>query len=605
MKKIKQPFDPALLSVYNRGNTSESNLDSRWLFYQLNQINNKSEILPLAYQFIAQSLKLTEQQYAQSFISEYSEKNLTALKPLSINSLSEQFLTESDFHECLKQFAAVQLTQPCWLHNISQISCCQSITAVKLMDIYLQLTRNNESHNLYHSLLLKEGINIPVLYSYQYHHKADISTGFIDFSTTQQSLAYFPRIFFAEILGFTLAYLQMPSLIEVFPPYDKLPPTIFKQQKLILHKQLAPLLKSIIDYLDLYPQQQQVLWQRIQTGFWLYQLRMQQCRDQFRVGQDLRLPQVKPDKTLISPVDKKQALINYEKLTNRELYYYLVNADLFPNVLTIAKVKTAKLLQLNTLFNQLPFKNYSHQQFDDFINNIYQTEVKAYQPLTGKPLISKSAYIWGIEQIAPMILIDGCWLQNCYELQHSHPEIYQILFTIYTDEIGNGKRQQNHCYIFQQLLKSLSIDVPPVYSKEITTHSNFINSAFDLPTYMLALSLHTQHFLPELLGLNMAIELSGLGKDYLQLIDEWNYWEIDTTIANIHVSIDNYAEGHTFLAKKAIQLYLDDILNSTGDSKTVDKHWKRIYSGYTSLRFVGQRFKFVLPIYYMMKKIKS
>jgi hypothetical protein len=164
--------------------------------------------------------------------------------------------------------------------------------------------------------------------------------------------------------------------------------------------------------------------------------------------------------------------------------------------------------------------------------------------------------------------------------------------------------EQNHPYIFQQLLDSLSIKVPSVHSKDFVEHPGFINSAFDLPVYMLSLSSFPVEFLAELLGLNMAIELSGLGKGYKRLVDEWMYWGIDPTIANIHLSIDNYASGHTFLAKKAIQLYLDEVLKSTGDSAILDIHWRRIYSGYASLRFVGSWFKLGLPVLYLSHKFK-
>ena len=122
---------------------------------------------------------------------------------------------------------------------------------------------------------------------------------------------------------------------------------------------------------------------------------------------------------------------------------------------------------------------------------------------------------------------------------------------------------------------------------------------------MLSLSSCSVEFLPELLGLNMAIELSGLGKDYKRLVDEWNYWGIDPTIANIHISIDNVASGHTFLAKKAIQLYMDDLFHRTGDKKIWDKHWRRIYSGYASLRFVGGWFKLSLPLWYLNSKFRA
>ncbi len=293
---------------------------------------------------------------------------------------------------------------------------------------------------------------------------------------------------------------------------------------------------------------------------------------------------------------------SYTKLSNRALYYYLVNVDLFPDVLPIAKNKLSKLLQTCALLNTLPFKHYSHQQLDNFINNHYQREVSTYRPLQGKPKISKEAYIWGFEQIAPLILIDGCWIQNSLSLESVSPEISSILYGIYCDETGNGHLEQNHPFIFQQLLDSLSIRLPPTYSKAFINHSGFINSAFDLPVFMLSLSRFSIQFLPELLGLNMAIELSGLGKSYLRLVDDWNYWGINPSIASIHISIDNYASGHAFLAKKAIQLYMDEIMLKTGDHAQLDKQWRRIYTGYASLRFVGGRFKFALPVWYLIHK---
>ncbi len=705
MKKIKHPFDPELIQLYSKNKFETKPINSRSLFYLLNQ-SNKLDIMPAACQFIDQGLRQAAQIYSSLLLKNYTKQRLSGLKPGLIKPLAESLLTADDLRECIKQYAPVQLTQPCWLQNISQISCCQEITAVQVMDIYLQLTQKGSLQNLYLAVLLAEGIKTPVLHSYHFSQQTDISTCFFDFSATQLALSCFPRVFFAEILGFTLAYLQMPTLIEACFPHAQVAAfPFFKQQKLVLSRQLIPLEKSITAYLHVFPQHQQALWQRIQQGFCLYQLRMQQCQDQFNsqcsefissqqaVNQlfQQKLQSAKghhqkinlqgrpleqwvaempennqaflqalkqsdyvdnefplnsrllklfefngpmfgvfdqSERSIIEnwlmdkqvnktacyqfnqtnsfiPIDNNnRQLKKYANYTNRKLYYYLLNADLFPDVMPAAKIKAGRLLKFTALFNPLPFKHYSHQQLDDFIQNIYQTEIANYQPLKGKPGISKQAYIWGIKQIAPMILIDGCWLQNCYSLQKSHAEIYQILFSIYADEIGNGQQQQNHCYIFQQLLNSLSITVPPVFSKEFINYPGFINSAFDLPSYMLALSLHSELFLAELLGLNMAIELSGLGKGYQQLVDEWKYWGINTRIANLHISIDNYSSGHTFLAKKAIQLYMDDLLKRTADNSILDKHWQRIYSGYASLGFVGKRFKLELPVYYMLNKIK-
>jgi len=608
MNNLNHAFDPELSKLFIKQyqHNFDCHSDSRWMFYQLNQSANDQYIMPMAYGFVTQALKEAEQVYFSSIIQDYSAGKLASLQFSNIDALSKPNLTQENLRECIRQTAAIQMTQPCWIENTFQISGCQTVTAAQLMSIYLQLTqkqkRGMKLRNLYHSLLLSVGGEVPALHSYCYSQQTEIVSEVFDFATIQLALNRFPRVLMPEILGFTLAYCQMPTLIEICFPDHQLPSPFFKQRHQILDKQLIPLVKCITEYLDIFPRQQQGLWQRIQHGFWLYQLQMQRCRDQF--NQELR-QQPSPQQTVTKLFPQHQSQKKYDKLSARELYYYLINADLFPDVLTTAHNKARKWLKLSALFNPLPFKHYSHQQFDAYIENIYQAEAVAYQPLQGKPKISKVAYIWGIEQIAPMILIDGVWLQNSLSLHNVSPEISEILFSIYCDEIGSGQLQKNHCYIFQQLLDSLSISVPPVHCAEFIKHSEFIDSAFDLPVYMLALSCFSTKFLPELLGLNMAIELSGLGKDYMQLVDEWGYWGIDSTIADIHISIDNYATGHTLLAKKAIQLYMDDVLNRTSDAKMLDKHWRRIYTGYASLRFVGGRFKLGLPIYYLINKLRQ
>ena len=269
-----------------------------------------------------------------------------------------------------------------------------------------------------------------------------------------------PSLLLPEILGFTLAYCQMPTLIEICFPNHRLPTHFFKQRDYRLSMQLPLLHHCIIDYLELFPQHKQTLWHRVQNGFWLYQFQMQRCRDQFKEFLDHPFAEKQADINKL-PIKKSLSLKKHDTLNNRELYFHLVNVDLFPDILPLAKAKANKLLSACSWFNPLPFKHYDHDHFDAYLERIYQHEVATYQPLQGKPKISREAYIWGIEQIAPLILIDGCWLQNSLSLQNVHPEICDILFRIYCDEIGNGQLEKNHPYIFQQLLDSLSKKTPP------------------------------------------------------------------------------------------------------------------------------------------------
>jgi hypothetical protein len=271
---------------------------------------------------------------------------------------------------------------------------------------------------------------------------------------------------------------------------------------------------------------------------------------------------------------------NYAKLSNRELYFYLVNNDLYPDVLPTAKHKVIRVLAMATFVNRLPFRQYSHQAFDGYMKSIYQHEVDTYKPLNKNPKLSKNVYVWGIEQFAPTILTDGSWLQSIQQLDYYSSHTIGVL------------------------LQSLAIKLPPIYDKDFANHPGFISSAFDIPVYLMAISKFPSAFLPELLGLNMAIEISGLGRVYLRLSEELKFWGINPAIVDVHTSIDNLSSGHSALAIKAIQTYLDEVSACYGE-QIMQEHWRRIYAGYCSLKTVSNRFKFSLIGHYLLKRPRA
>lgn len=293
---------------------------------------------------------------------------------------------------------------------------------------------------------------------------------------------------------------------------------------------------------------------------------------------------------------------NYAILSNRQLYFYLVNSDLYPEALPTAKNRVNRILVWAKTFNRLPFRDYSHQAFGDYIKSIYRHEVDNYKPLSNKPSLSKNAYVWGIEQFAPTILTDGSWLQGVQQLDYypTH-SVGTLLHKIYQDETGNGILAQNHPHIYQELLTSLGLKWPPISDKGFANHPGFLDSAFDIPVYLMAISKFPCTLLPELLGLNMAIEISGLGNIYLRLSEELKFWGINPAIVDVHTSIDNLSSGHSALAIKAIQTYLDEVATCYGDA-VMQEHWRRIYTGYCSLQTASKRFKFSLIGHYLMKR---
>ncbi|MCD2450340.1 iron-containing redox enzyme family protein [Methylicorpusculum oleiharenae] len=299
----------------------------------------------------------------------------------------------------------------------------------------------------------------------------------------------------------------------------------------------------------------------------------------------------------------KQTLNVSGSLTNRELFYRLVNIEQYPDSLPIAKQKARQLVISAGRWHKPILNAYSQAAFDSWFESFYRQEMSAYRPLTQKPRLSREAYVFGIEQFAPAILTDGCWLQQSGQLDFlPFKSIGEKLQLIFYDEIGAGIRHQNHPYIYDRLLKSLDIQLPPVQSKAFSKHPGFIDSAFDLPVFMMSLGFFPAEFLPELLGLNLAIELSGLGKTYLRLADELQFWGIDPAIIKLHVTIDNTDTGHAAIAKEAIHAYLDDI-GAGSDQRTQQKHWRRISAGYASLNTVTRWFKWALVIRYLSMKL--
>lgn len=290
-------------------------------------------------------------------------------------------------------------------------------------------------------------------------------------------------------------------------------------------------------------------------------------------------------------------------LTHRELFYQLVNIEHYPDSLSIAKQHARQLVNSAGRWHKPILNTYSHTAFELWFEAFYQQEMSGYRPLAEPPRLSREAYVFGIEQFAPAILTDGCWLQQCGQLDFlPFKSIGEKLQIIFYDEIGAGIRQQNHPCIYDRLLKSLDIRLPPVQSKAFSEYPGFIDTAFDLPVFMMSLGFYPAEFLPELLGLNLAIELSGLGKSYLRLADELQFWGIDPAIVKLHVTIDNTCTGHAAIAKEAIQSYLDDIVAGS-DAQTQQNHWRRISAGYASLNTATRRFKWALVIRYLSMKL--
>lgn len=682
---------------YQRSYAYQAN--GRELFYNLIHLSAHRGVLPVAYQFVKSHLKLSKTHFYPS------RRALDNADPLVVVAEPSRpsFPYKVDFTACIEQVAPFLQTAPRWLDNVSMVATGENEIAMGLFNISEHLNKSVVTAPIQHSVVVSK----------DYSQHPDRVSSVFDLAAVQLALAQFPRTLLPEILGFTLAYCQQPSVLDMLTagladkshqdPRDPL----LMETAVIRAGQVSALQRLIKRYeTDAQSEGYEATWSRIQQGYGLYGQLTERCvkaiserwgrpqtdeqlvealfkklasSAQGHHGQavlggkkldhwfaeqpfnsrefmaaltassyvNLKATERSPllalfefkgpmfgvlnneDLTLLKrwlkagggqsavrprstqtlagsvarePQDLCRQTIHFDTLSNRDLFYYLVNSEHYPEVIDSAVGRVTKVLRLARWMNKVPFKAYQHDRLDQFIATVYQRGIAGYQAFKAPARVSKATYVWGIEQLAPTILVDGCWLQGVSQLQFSpYQAVGDLLQNIYSDEMGNGDVLKNHPCIYRRLLASLTIELPLVHTRDFSAYRGFLNSAFDVPVFLTALSLGGNRFLPELLGVNLAIELSGLGQQYMTLRDELKYWQIDSTIVDVHIAIDNVATGHTALAREAIALYLDQVQMMQG-SEVMNQHWRRVYQGYGALNTASARFKAALVFQYIKKR---
>jgi len=274
------------------------------------------------------------------------------------------------------------------------------------------------------------------------------------------------------------------------------------------------------------------------------------------------------------------------RLKAPQLYHQLVNGSDSAHLKAEAHRYVDRILGRARWFRK-GFFAYSRDDFHTYVDRLHANATRqSLRP--SRWSLSRDAFLWGIEQFAPTILVDGAWLQRSLPVARWVPEVGQPLWRIWRDELGDGHGNRHHGNIYRRLMESVGLELPPFDSEAFIRHPGFVAGAFDLPAYLLAIGRSPDSYLPEILGLNLAIELSGLGGTYQRLAAGMEKLGLDSTIVRLHQSIDNLACGHAALARDAIVAYLSRF--EPGGDAAVQGQWRRIWSGWQSLLPASWRF---------------
>ncbi len=273
------------------------------------------------------------------------------------------------------------------------------------------------------------------------------------------------------------------------------------------------------------------------------------------------------------------ALERYAEASNNELYYHFANSDLFPAVSIFGRHfvggildRLSEALDRDERLNSITPPPYSERLVAELVAEQHEKNVRSRQTAKPKPVVQDGPDYKAAENIGA--IFDGCWLQGFVDLRRADFEEYGWLFRIYASEHGDGEMAYNHSRIFRREFFSLGPDVMlPKTDRRL--YDLFEVAIGSVATFGIA--MNTRRFMPEILGLNLGIEASGVGGEYLE---RWKRaegkgltWE--ALAARLHNSIDNYADGHTKWSLSAVQSFMRRVKD--GSPSQMSAQWHRIW----------------------------
>jgi hypothetical protein len=281
-------------------------------------------------------------------------------------------------------------------------------------------------------------------------------------------------------------------------------------------------------------------------------------------------------------------------LDARELFYKLMNVDSFPEAIPKARDFAERVLaearayqtHPDTPMIWRPFE-YTPDSFQGRMLDVYRDlveQVSTYDPATDPTFRSVEDVRERIRQFAPFNMSDGSWLRNITRVG-PFDESRALLFSVLMDEMGDGEVTHNHSNIYRDLCHTIGFYPSDCTSEEFAFDPVFLDSAFDVPTFELAISQFSENYYPELLGMTLQLELGIVeAKNTIALMEFYgfdpHYWEM-------HVGIDNPLTGHAAKAIRAIQLYLENIRANAGGHEAMELQWRRIWDGWVAFGTYG------------------
>ena len=281
----------------------------------------------------------------------------------------------------------------------------------------------------------------------------------------------------------------------------------------------------------------------------------------------------------------------YFGMKDREYFHIMLNIESYPDFLPTARELAERFLgQARALQRSprcpddlRPF-TYSTRVLRSRLEQIYTTAAQSADAFSlASSRLTREMLIERLVQMTPFNQVDGAWLRNVGRLGPID-EVHSLLFHIWMDELGDGDPKLNHSNIYTDLLHSVGVYPDPVASRAYIENERIVDSAFTSPLFQLVIAEFSEDYLPEILGMTLYLEWAVIAvKPQVAIMESLG---VDPLFYSLHIGIDNAATGHGAMAKRAVELYLDEVRASSGDH-AMQEVWSRVWDGYVAFATTG------------------
>lgn len=287
----------------------------------------------------------------------------------------------------------------------------------------------------------------------------------------------------------------------------------------------------------------------------------------------------------------------------RSLYHKVLNLEQYPEILPVARQVLLSLL-LESASSQThgdsiyALDTYTPDALQAFIDAEHENTLDEWEEYLGRRASGSGpdlfttraeAEAW-LKSHAPSKYVDGAWLGHIHRITtpfHLRP-VTRGAWQVVSEELGDGDMAKNHVHLYRATLEDIGIALPPGDSAAFVTPGHGMDdnntAVWKGAVAQLLISLFPNEFLPEILGFNMHFEQLTLNT--LKAAKELPLFGISGYYFSIHIAVDNADSGHTAMALRTVQDYMDLVCTSDGPV-AAQQAWKRIQAGYQLSKVVG------------------